>query len=183
MTSLSKFDQALEWLFDIEGRYSNEPSDRGGPTMFGITQGTYDNWQRSKGLPRSPVNTITRRIATLIYREWYWLPAGSEWLPKVLSICAFDAIVNHPPKVAIALMQSTLGVPADGVIGPVTIKAYSQAVDTAEAVWRFVSLRFDFYAEIVLHDTTQRVLLKGWLRRAHALEKLLGNTAMKGGAM
>jgi lysozyme family protein len=172
-SKLSNFDKALSYLFDQEGTYANVPQDHGGATMFGITQLTYDNWRRSKGLPLQSVRSLKRGEAAVIYQEWYWDAGGCEMLPEVLSIGAFDAMVNHRPRIAIALMQRTLGVPADGVIGPVTQKAYRAATDSPQVVWKFVDARLDLYATIVFDDPSQRAFLKGWLRRAHALEKLI----------
>ncbi len=170
---MSKFEQALAHVFVIEGEFSNKAADRGGATMFGITQMTYENWRRTKGLPVQPVAKMTREEATAIYREWYWDVGACELLPQALATCAFDAIVNHRPMVAIGLMQRTLGLSGDGVIGPMTQKAYRGATDTPQALWKFVSARLDLYAGIVFEDPSQRAFLKGWLRRAHGLEKLL----------
>lgn len=170
---MSKFDVALDYVFQREGGFADDRRDRGGPTMLGITQATYDNWRRLKGLPNASVAALSRSAAAVIYREWYWDAGGCDLLPPVLSICAFDAMVNHRAPIAIALMQRTLGVLGDGLIGPVTRKAYSAAVDSPQLVWRFVAERLDLYAAIVFDDPSQRGFLKGWLRRAHALEQLL----------
>lgn len=170
---LSNFDKALRFVFEEEGKYSNRPGDHGGATMFGITQETYDRWRRSQGLPLQPVSKMSRQEATEIYRAWYWEPAACELLPEALALCAFDAYINHRPDVAIMLMQRTLGLVADGVIGPVTRKAYSEAVDSAALIWKFVSKRLDLYCDIVFVDASQRTFLKGWVRRAHGLEKLI----------
>jgi lysozyme family protein len=172
-TIMSKFDQALHYVFEIEGRFSDRKNDRGGPTMFGVTQDTYDRWRAAKALPKASVAQISRIDATQIYREWYWDIGGCELLPPVLAICAFDAMVNHRPQDAIAIMQRALGVPADGVLGPLTRAAYSRAADNPGAIWKFVSARLDLYCDIVRNDQTQLDNLKGWLRRAHALERLL----------
>lgn len=170
---MSKFDQALHYVFDREGRFSDRKNDRGGPTMFGITQITYDRWRTAKGQAKADVANISRAEATQIYREWYWDAGVCELLPPVLATCAFDAMVNHRPQDAIALMQYALGVPADGVLGPLTRAAYSRAADNPGCLWRFVAARLDLYCDIVRNDASQRVNLKGWVRRAHALERLL----------
>lgn len=173
---MSEFDKALAHVYAMEGLYANVAHDRGGPTKYGVTQGTYDSWRRAKGLPLRAVADLEREVATAIYREWYWDVACCDLLPEALAICAFDAMVNHRPRAAIALMQKTLGLTADGVIGPVTKKAYQAAVDSPQLLWKFVDARLDLYAEIVFDDPNQRGFLKGWLRRAHALERLLWPT-------
>lgn len=170
---MTKFEKSLAFVYDIEGLYANVRHDRGGPTKYGITQATYDSWRRAKGLPLQAVAHLERDEASAIYREWYWDAACCELLPDALATCAFDAMVNHRPRAAIALMQKTLGVTSDGVIGPVTQKAYKAAVDSEQLLWTFVGARLDLYATIVFDDPSQRGFLKGWLRRAHSLEKLL----------
>lgn len=170
---MSKFETGLGFVFDKEGGLSDDTRDHGGLTKYGITQSTYDSWRRAKNLPLASVTSLSRAEATSIYHEWYWDAAGCELLPPVLATCAFDAMVNHRPFVAISLMQRTLGIPADGVIGPVTQKAYREAVDSPQLVWKFVADRLDFYANLVVQDPSQLAFLKGWQRRAHALERLL----------
>lgn len=170
---MSKFDQALHYVFYREAGFSDRKNDRGGPTMLGITQATFDRWRTTKGQPKADVSTISRVEATQIYYEWYWDIGACELLPPMLAICAFDAYVNHRPHDAIALMQNALGVPVDGVLGPLTRAAYSRATDSPNALWRFVAARLDFYVEIVRHDPVQLENLKGWIRRAHGLERLL----------
>lgn len=177
---MSKFEKALAYVFDVEKLFSNHPLDRGGPTMYGITQVTYDSWRRARALAPKAVSSLSRDEAKEIYRQWFWDAAGCELLPETLATCAFDAMVNHRPKVAIGLMQKTLGVPADGMIGPVTQKAYREAQDGAQLIWKFVDARLDLYATIVVEDPTQLAFLKGWLRRAHALERLLWPSANSG---
>jgi lysozyme family protein len=170
---MSKFDQALFYVFNREGGFSNRKTDRGGPTMFGITQATFDRWRAAKGLPKGDVAKISRAEATQIYREWYWDAGACELLPPALAICAFDAMVNHRPQAAIALMQRTLGVPDDGLLGPLTRAAYTRAADSPDVLWKFVSNRLDFFCDIVREDPTQLDSIKGWVRRAHGLERLL----------
>lgn len=58
-------DQALEWLLEEEGGWSNHPADRGGKTMFGITQATYDQWRKQK---KRPIQSV-RRIARTFLRK------------------------------------------------------------------------------------------------------------------
>jgi lysozyme family protein len=170
---MGKFQQALQFVFEREGGFSDRPNDRGGPTMFGITQATFDRWRAAKALPKGDVAKISRQEATQIYREWYWDAGACELLPPALAICAFDAMVNHRPQAAIALMQRTLGVPADGIPGPLTRAAYTRAVDNPDALWKFVAARLDFYCDLVREDPTQLDFIKGWVRRAHGLERLL----------
>ncbi len=81
-------------------------------------------------------------------------------------------MVNHRPEDAIKLMQRTLGLVADGVIGPKTKAAYQVAVDNPSVVWQFIAQREDLYCDIVANDFTQIANLKGWIRRAHGLAKL-----------
>jgi lysozyme family protein len=45
----SNFARSLAQTLEYEGGYSDDPGDRGGKTMWGITHARYDEWRRSQG--------------------------------------------------------------------------------------------------------------------------------------
>ena len=58
-----------------------------------------------------------------IYRRGYWDKCRCAELPEPFRLPLFDAAVNSGPDRSIKLMQSALGVRADGVMGPITMAA------------------------------------------------------------
>lgn len=54
----------LGWIGLSEGGYVNYPKDPGGATDRGITQRTYDAWNRLHGRPLRPVRGISKTRRT-----------------------------------------------------------------------------------------------------------------------
>lgn len=160
-------DQALEWLLEEEGGWSNHPADRGGKTMFGITQATYDQWRKQKKRPIQSVRRITKEEARELYEEMFWRSAGCHLLPWPISYLTFDASVNSGPSRAVRWTQSGLGTKADGKVGPATVAASSSAVEKGDGakILAIVDQRVQFLSSLVKRDTSQLAFLLGWWRR------------------
>ena len=137
MTSSSSFESAVALVLQHEGGFVNHPRDPGGATNFGITRETLS---RARGCPVSveDVRRLTRGEAASIYRSLYWKTVRADDLPRGLDLAVFDLAVNSGPKGAVTMLQDVLGVKADGLIGPVTIKTANGA-DPAETVWANLS--------------------------------------------
>ena len=60
------FVDLIDPLLDREGGYVNHPSDRGGPTAYGITQAV----ARANGY-YGPMRALPREEAVAIYRRLY----------------------------------------------------------------------------------------------------------------
>lgn len=54
----------------IEGGWADHPSDNGGPTMRGITIGTYSKWLGRKAT-KAELKALSAATATLIYQRQY----------------------------------------------------------------------------------------------------------------
>jgi lysozyme family protein len=101
-------------LLDLEGGYVNDPNDPGGATNFGISQRSY---------PSVQIANITPEDAAQIYFTDYWLAGNCDAIPFPLCAYHFDACVNQGLSEASKLLQQTVGVAQDGVIGPLTLQA------------------------------------------------------------
>lgn len=160
-------DEALDYLLEEEGGWSNHASDRGGATMYGVTQGTYDAWRKKKGLIKQTVRNISQAEARELYREEYWNAAGCDRLAWPISYMTFDAAVNSGPSRAVKWTQAGLGVTADGVVGAGTIAIAKRVVEegNTKAILAIVDQRATFLAALVKRTPSQLVFLLGWWRR------------------
>jgi len=125
-------DTLLDELVGREGGYSDHPSDRGGPTRWGITEQV----ARAYGY-QCDMRVLPRQTALDIYRQRYWLQPRFDQVAAVSPKLAeelFDTGVNMGQAVAAKYMQRALNVlnrrtqdypdiATDGQIGPVTIAA------------------------------------------------------------
>lgn len=164
-------DQSLDWLLEEEGGWSNHPADRGGATMYGVTQRTYNAWRKKKGRPAQSVGKMSKEEAKELYNEEYWKAASCDKLPWPISYLVFDAAVNSGVKRAIQWLQTGLGCAPDGVVGPATLRSATQAVDSGNTaiLLRIVDARTVFLARLVQSKPSQAAFLLGWWRRTERL--------------
>lgn len=92
--SRENFDAAFKMTVGLEGHYSNDPSDPGGETCWGLAKRYH---------PEVTVDT-TIEYAKKVYLEQYWIPAGCDNAPFPWDICLFDSAVNpqNDPKLPYA---------------------------------------------------------------------------------
>jgi lysozyme family protein len=140
------FLQALGHVVEMEGGFSDDRYDPGGPTNRGITLAVFAEW---KGVAlndacRAALVTELKRIpdATVhdIYRERYWAPAHCAELAPPLAFFHFDTAVNHGVTGAMRLLQRAAGTDADGEIGPNTRAAIAK-LSTDDALQRYADVR------------------------------------------
>src|SRR6476661_4133079 len=102
----SEIDELLDALIEREGGYVNHPADRGGPTMYGITEGV----ARAQGY-RGAMRALPRSEAAAIYKRLYWLRPRFDQIAKRSEPIAaelFDTGVNMGPAVAATFLQRAL---------------------------------------------------------------------------
>jgi lysozyme family protein len=144
--------------------YSNDPLDHGGETKFGIS---------ATFLGSSPRN-LSLNEAIDIYRNEFWYAYKCDKIAAVdfkVAIAVFDMVVNGGP--AIKLLQKSLGVKEDGLLGPETLSQLK--LSSYSALPTFCIARINYYCKIVQQNKTQSKFLLGWILRViHTFEYLDG---------
>ncbi|HVX37096.1 MAG TPA: TIGR02594 family protein [Hyphomicrobium sp.] len=163
------FAKALAHVLEMEGGYSNDPYDPGGPTNRGITLDVYASFKNetvddaSRARLIAELKRISDATVKTIYRQRYFDPAACTVFTAPLALMHFDAAVNHGVGAAIRMLQGVAGVTIDGEIGPETLAAIGA---------RSLSDLLDDYAEA--RRTRYRALPhfwrfgRGWLKRVDA---------------
>lgn len=168
---MNRFSDCLAYVLKREGGFTDDLVDRGGATNFGITQRVYDAYRNSLTLPVRSVRYITPEEVSEIYEKEYWTPM----LPAPLSLCVFDAAVQHGAVRARKWLQRALGQVEDGALGPVTRKALEVQVQhdphTPDIVFVYNAVRDQFYEQIIKNDPTQERFRHGWANRMVELRK------------
>lgn len=150
------------------GKYTNRPSDRGGPTKWGITQKA---WSDYIGRPATidDVKSITDYQARRFYRtEYIEGPNFDRIVNPLLQEFVIDCGVNHGVSRAARWLQQVIGVKADGRVGPVTLSRVN-SVHPAATLLRLIGVRQRFYAQIAsdqLPADPDLPNLRGWINRA-----------------
>jgi lysozyme family protein len=179
----SRFSQALAFTLRWEGGFSDDPADRGGRTMRGVTERIFHAWLADQGKPTRPVNEIRDDELNAIYRTNYWLGARCAEISPPVDFCQFDAAVNHGPGGASRLFQRALNtafremkvqtqVKEDGAVGPVTLRE-ARRVDADVLVRAYLAERRALYQRIVEKKPDQSRFLKGWINRVADLERFI----------
>lgn len=168
----SGFDRALVHVLAMEGGFSDDYLDPGGPTNKGITLDVFARWRgititaASRKAIIEALKEIDDATVRAIYHKRYWLPASCDALTDAIAVMHFDAAVNHGVGAAIRILQAALGVAADGEIGPQT-RAALKAANRRDVITRYAELRRKRYRALPHFWRFGR----GWLRRVDATEK------------
>ena len=116
------FAESLKLVLKHEGGWSDHPSDPGGATMKGVTLANFRRFVKPDAT-KADLRRITDAQIAVVYRRHYWdVVLGAE-LPSGVDYAVFDFAVNSGPSRSIKYLQRIVGVPQDGKIGPVTLKA------------------------------------------------------------
>jgi len=112
----TEFDDFFARLLKREGGYSNDPDDKGGRTIYGVSERAHPELWRY-GPPTLPQ-------ARALYERVYFKGPGFDRIPFLpLQEQLFDFAVNSGPKRAIRTLQRIVGTTPDGVLGPKTLAA------------------------------------------------------------
>ena len=175
----SNWKQAFEQMLASEGGFTDDerdpgnklPDGRKGSTMLGVTQ---FNWEQHIGhqVTHEQMKKLTPADVEPLYKKKYWDAVRADELPSGIDYLVFDMGVNAGPGRSIKLLQSAVGVPADGGLGPITMKAVL-AADPVELINRFSAEKEAFYLSLNTFETYG----KCWLNRISAV-KVKANTML-----
>jgi lysozyme family protein len=177
-------ERMIEDTIGKEGRYSDHPSDRGGPTMWGITEQV----ARANSY-RGEMRDLPRGQAVAIYRQVYVIAPGFARVAAISPAVAaelFDTGANMGPSVPALWFQQWLNalnrqgrdyadIPEDadqprGGIGPRTLEAFKmlrakRGAEAADAVM-LKGLNSDQgakYKQLARNRTANEDFVFGWL--------------------
>lgn len=154
-----RFAEFVRIVLAEEGVFSNDPSDPGGETWYGIARAAHPN------IPWPP--TVAEAVE--IYRHQYWQPVMADDLPPPLDIAVADCAVNQGVAVAIRILQASIGAPVDGEIGPKTMAAI-RAADARTVTPDYFARRCVVYSGLGNFDRYGH----GWFARCFRLAMKLG---------
>ena len=170
---MERFKKFLDYIFEVEGGFTDDENDRGGKTNWGITE----EEAREFGYT-GDMRNLTKDFAKNIYLKKYYL--GNK-LDKVvndkvaLSICdwAVNSGRNGTKNAQIAINQLTnANLNVDGIIGNKTLEALN-AADPEKFLEVYHNLQKIYYKGKVEADRTQERFLTGWLNRIQRKEEYL----------
>lgn len=169
---LNNWQQDYLFLLDSEGGYQEDPNDAGnhlpdgrkGCTNLGVTQAAWEAYVGHK-VSNQDMRDLTPETVKPFYKKEYWDACHCDNLPTGLDYCVFDLAVNAGNGRSAMVMQSAVGVKADGQIGQITLAAVSKFSDK-ELVNKFTDEKIHFYKD--LHNYNYE---HGWLVRAETVRQ------------
>ena len=173
-------DEQIEKILAAEGAYTNDPTDRGGPTNWGITE----REARVAGYTGAMID-LPRGFAKAIYLDRYFMGPHLDRVEVLSSAIAdelLDTGVNCGTATAIKMLQRVLNafnangalyedVEVDGHIGLQTLAALADLLkhrsrdDGELTILKALNgLQCARYLEIAEADHSQEVYVYGWVR-------------------
>lgn len=162
------FSIAIKKMLILEGDKSDEETDRGGRTNFGITQRTYNDWKDSLKQPRKDVFKISQQEAIQIYKKNYWDIIKGSQLPHDIAQAILSMALTDGPQDAIKHTQKILGIPPTGAMGPITMKAIWTA-SKQKGTKRLTNYIVDKQIQRYQSDEQASTYGRGWTNRAESL--------------
>lgn len=158
---IQNFNDCLTRLLKDEGGYSNDPSDSGGATNYGITIGDYRLYINKNGTA-ADVAHMKLDDAKHIYKTKYWDAIGGDNLSSGVDYTCFDYAVH-----------SGLGRPRKAMQRFNTLSG----VELADAI---NNERTAFLTALATARPKDKRFLKGWLNRVARVKAYSHALALKG---
>jgi lysozyme family protein len=185
------YRDAIKKVLQHEGGYVNHPNDKGGPTNWGVTQKTYNDYM-TKITGRAYQSTIDEiksmpiGNAINIYKALYWDKMSGDKIRKyAIAAAIFDQAINRGTSSAVKQAQRVLkknfnypSIAEDGVMGAGTLTALN-TVDEAKFLNSYLQESILAYNKIVQNNPTQSVFLSGWLKRVESLRSYVSQNIGK----
>ena len=152
--------------------FANDPDDLGGATMCGVTLATFTEYCHRKGYPRP---TIVR-LKAIKYKEWleilktmFWDKWKADQINNESIALILVDWVWGSGKYGITIPQKTIGVTADGIVGPKTIAAVN-AKDPKQLFDLIRKERLAYIERICRSRPTNLKYKRGWLNRLNDIK-------------
>ena len=158
------FQECLELILKAEGGWVNHPSDPGGETNLGVTKRV---WEEYVGHPVESLKKLTKEDVAPLYEQKYWRPCYGEVLPRGLDFFCFSFGVNAGCGRSVKLLQQSLGLVSDGIIGPRVMQKLRES-NIADVIKGFSESRREYYKSL----KTFPIFGRGWLNRTDHEEQI-----------
>jgi len=162
----------MDYIFQNEGVYSNDPDDRGGATRFGLSE----KYLRGIGY-EGVVEELTESSALSIYYstlyDAYKLSRIEDWSVRTKLL---DVMVNFGANTGISIFQNSVNeygkfhIKVDGILGKKTVYAINNTTSKL-LLEKVKEISAQEYIDICISNPTQIKFLKGWMKRAFRIPK------------
>jgi lysozyme family protein len=145
----------------LTGQITNDPTDRGGRTRFGIAERFHPELTKMgffDSMPYSPALSL----ADSVYAGSYAMPLKLQGIAaQQVANAQLSFAINEGTGTAIKILQRALGVAADGIMGDGTL----HALNTTSVLPALERQQQAYYADIVAKNPSQQRFFNGWMNR------------------
>jgi lysozyme family protein len=170
---MSLFELAIPTVLRHEGGFVNDAADPGGATNFGVSlrwlkgQGLAGDIDHDGDVDAADIKAMTVDDAKALYRKFWWDAYHYESiLAQAVATKIFDMAVNMGAPRAHKMVQQSMGLTQDGILGPQTL-AQLNTRPSLDVIASLQSTQAQFYRDIVASNPAREKFLKGWLNRAY----------------
>jgi hypothetical protein len=158
------FNETMKLMLNLEGGKTDEKSDRGGRTNFGITQRTYNDWLKQNKLKSSDVFKISKERALKIYKKQFWGVIKGDQLPRNVAKAIMSMALTDGPQDSVRFIQRLLNIEQTGFMGPKTLAAIWSKCKKDDKM--FTKQILDAQIKRYKSDEQADTYGKGWTNRA-----------------
>jgi lysozyme family protein len=152
-----KFEGGFQKFFNDKGNWTGGRIGIGElkGTKFGISAASY---------PTLDIESLTKEQAIEIYRRDYWNSLKLSLVDSNrIAWKVFDIAINCGTGAAAKMLQRSVGVEADGIVGKITLEAVNKS-DNVKLMQEIVRRQQEHYDAI--HNKDNDWAYKGWMLRA-----------------
>ena len=165
---MADIDLYIDHLLKWEGRgFYKIPGDKGGWTCMGVTLNTFRQFYGADKTPEDLKNMSMKEWKGIFYYG-FWGPVKAEQIKnQSLATLIMDCCWMSGRVTAIKKIQRCLGLQADGIVGPKTLRMLNQF--SKDSFYKIYQMRKAWFEAIVAKDPTQKKFLKGWMNRLNSV--------------
>lgn len=170
---MAQYNKLIQHILKWEGGWGNDPDDKGGPTMKGVTIATYTAYCSKKGWPNptlKQLKSITRAEWDEIFKTMFWDRWKADEIKNQSIANLLVDWVWTSGIYGIKFPQRVLGIEDDGKVGPKTLAAINNYPNQKELFEKLWQRRKQHFVSIANSRPGNGKFLKGWLNRLNDLK-------------
>lgn len=165
ISAMASFDLYAPTLKRWEGGWVNDPDDKGGATMCGVTLGTFRMYFGAERTAEELRNISDAQWKYIMKRYWDNCKADQIENQSIAEIFV-DWHVNAGTS-AIRRTQSAFGIKSDGKVGRQTLSVLN-GKDSSRVFDMLKNARISYYNKLAMTTPVYKKFLRGWLNRVNS---------------
>ena len=170
---MAQYNKLISHVLKWEGGWGNDPVDKGGPTMKGVTIATYTAYCSKKGWPiptLKQLKGITKAEWEEIFKTMFWDRWKADQIKNQSIANLLVDWVWTSGIYGIKFPQRVLGVTDDGIVGEKTLAAINNHPNPKLLFTKLWERRKQHFTSIANSRPGNQKFLKGWLNRLNDLK-------------